>query len=396
MILRGKELKGWWAGFSGKTSAIEMPISWPFPGFLQIDSAYLADVNADGYDDVVGHCISPESFWVALTKAPNGVRGVMIELNDAARPGGANSVLSDEAGRFQFSIPKNTYLELKPTKPGFRFQPETIRVAGEHVERRTINFVAVPELSSEAIVGRSIRLDGDFPGPYTCTGYHPLVSSAIPEQTAGDGSFPEAERGDHWRMEMGACPDGYAFFNVQVPDPSSTDPVRRSYRGNCCRLPFPDILSSHVISVDETCPEGSVVTGAIPFDQASGKPSKLRCTALNLDRYGLGSPTAGKSWGVALGLGGEEEMVPKSAIPSAIRFGAGRLGFDKWETQGCLGFPWGSLLTSGRGDRCRDFRFQQLVSKGQPGDPPAGTPIAMFPACRAMESTFDPAGGCLP
>jgi hypothetical protein len=77
-----------------------------------------------------------------------------------------------------------------------------------------------------------------------------------------------------------------------------------------------------------------------------------------------------------------------------LRYALGRVGKYEWDDNGCLGFPFGSLFASKQGKRCHDYLFRQLQFRGSPGDPPAGTPVSMFPECKNISSEYDEKPTC--
>lgn len=187
------------------------------------------------------------------------------------------------------------------------------------------------------------------------------------------------------------CPAGYAFYGVDDPagevGPVSIIPAV----GACCPLPSADILSDeHTLSVD-LCPENTVATGSLSTHHDGKTIELLRCTRINTARYQLAPAEPAKYWGTgAAGWLGAEE-IPWTSIPVAIRSAQGWWGQNGRDIDGCIGYPWGSMLVGKSTKYCSGYSFRQLLFRGAPGDPLAGTPVKMFPDCEAAESsTGDP------
>ena len=71
----------------------------------------------------------------------------------------------------------------------------------------------------------------------------------------------------------------------------------------------------------------------------------------------------------------------------------GRMTKDKWNKEGCVGYPYGSLLTDKTAKVCGGFKFRQLQFKGLAGDPDEGTPVQMFPECKDVSDLKNHSGG---
>src|SRR5262249_28000724 len=110
--------------------------------------------------------------------------------------------------------------------------------------------------------------------------------------------------------------------------------------------------------------------------------------------YHLGPLTPGVYWGHGLSSHFQGNGMELFQIPLAIRYGISRQEYSRWSIDGCIGIPFGSLLVKKAAGHCRDAGYRQLLYNGLPGDPPAGTPVTMFPDCKRMENIFDPTAGC--
>ena len=188
------------------------------------------------------------------------------------------------------------------------------------------------------------------------------------------------------------CPKNHAAFGGRrgIADSQVTIyPV-------CCPLPADDILLEEHRYVENQCPPEYIVTGGSldrrPLVQ-NEKPL-VRCTKVNLDRYILGETTPGVFWGYSSVYWQIPQRFLKRSIPAAIRASMGRQSEFEWETRGCIGYPFGSVLTARSKKQCRYFSFRQLQFRGMDGDPPVGTAVQMFPDCRSISSDVDPEPEC--
>ena len=89
------------------------------------------------------------------------------------------------------------------------------------------------------------------------------------------------------------------------------------------------------------------------------------------------------------------KRLSRGDIPIALRYGIGRMGFNEWDRDGCVGFPYGSLLVAKSAKGCGKIQFTELEFTGLPGDSPAGTPVKMFPDCSGVDNPFSPFASCV-
>ena len=178
-----------------------------------------------------------------------------------------------------------------------------------------------------------------------------------------------------------------------VEDPGAGFEIVALTSGLCCRLPREDILTSERKYTHWECPEDHVLTYAGPSLEKS--VLAVTCTKINTERYQLGEPTFGRYLGFGFTRLGEAKSVSKHEIPAAIRHGLERTHFQTWDIDGCVGYPWGSLLVAVNGRHCYQTRFRQLQYKGKDGDPPRGTAVTMFPACDQISDVFAPVPHCI-
>ena len=106
---------------------------------------------------------------------------------------------------------------------------------------------------------------------------------------------------------------------------------------------------------------------------------QVYCVVIDNNRYDLGPELHGVGWG--LGNDWQKARFRTDEIPSAIRFSVGRTSPTSWDIDGCIADPIGALATGVANPTCETATFRQLQYAGLPGDPPAGTPVQMFPDC---------------
>jgi len=135
----------------------------------------------------------------------------------------------------------------------------------------------------------------------------------------------------------------------------------------CCTLPANDILSPLPPTVRYgQCAANEVITGA------TGAFS-FRCTEINTARYSLGA--AQKPCYFGSGASGSQGVSSCGAHPASFSV----LQQNLFGSDGCSGFPYGSLFVKQTSKYCKDMLASRLTYNGQvAGDPPAGTPVVMF------------------
>ena len=104
-----------------------------------------------------------------------------------------------------------------------------------------------------------------------------------------------------------------------------------------------------------------------------------------------GQPQTGRGYRAATAGWQGSKRIRWENIPAGIRYAHGRRPDKKWDVDGCVGYPWGSLLTGKTTKYCGGFSFSQLQFRGQTGDPVEGTPVRMFPDCEDVVNLDDPA-----
>ena len=204
------------------------------------------------------------------------------------------------------------------------------------------------------------------------------------------------------------CVDGYALMSHgHVSGRWYLAANRFILEGNCCPLPEGVLTNQHIF-VSDHCPDNFVVTGG---RVTPGQPAtefapqiELQCTKINTTHYLLGPPSQG--WFVGWG----RELFPEylsrlrgvtiqhtawASIPAALRFGLLRKNLTNFGSGGCVGYPWGSVLTGRIGNDCENMTFRRILLRPKEEDT-RPVPLQVFPACRALDNPFDPNASCLP
>jgi hypothetical protein len=207
-----------------------------------------------------------------------------------------------------------------------------------------------------------------------------LTSSVIPNSTPSlcIGFDPKDKT---WGYERSMCPTNYAAYAVDDPGGPERSGPTLDAQLVCCPLPSSDILSEEHVMVEESCPSGYIATGSTGYGCGRECVKKLRCTKINSERYQLGEVTASVYWGNGHAGWKGSKRIEWEEIPPGMRYSVGRISADKWNIDGCVGYPWGSLLTKKSSKYCRGWYFRQLQFAGKAGDPEKGTPVRMYPAC---------------
>ncbi len=188
------------------------------------------------------------------------------------------------------------------------------------------------------------------------------------------------------------CPPNYAYFlNYDRGIRNKSIKAGRvvSLAGPCCPLPADDILTDeHVYDAVESCPFNYVATGGTG-NLGCGKSCTMRCTKINTDRYKLGEERMAMYWKRNLKQTssgrGSADQIKWHHLPLALRYAAGRerkypvldLGIPPWANDGCVGVPFGSLLTKKTTYTCDGFFYRPLLFKD-------GSAVKMLPECRQI------------
>lgn len=200
-----------------------------------------------------------------------------------------------------------------------------------------------------------------------------------------------------WGMLWGGtCPANHAVYAVSEMKGGSA-PEQIPSVMLCCPLPAEDVLLEETDLVERECPDGSVMVGEEWLaDPESGKSLyQMRCRKINRKRYQLGEQRPGRYWGTGHSGRNRPNSLLRTEIPLALRRGIGRSGLENWEGDGCLGYPFGSMLTAKGVNPCESYKFRQLQYAGAPGDPEKGTAVQMLPPCERLTDVFRPDARCL-
>lgn len=188
-----------------------------------------------------------------------------------------------------------------------------------------------------------------------------------------------------------SCPTGYAYMTADDPG-GPVGPARVvGVHGSCCPLPADDVLTEQHVFTEDSCPEDHVATGTKGLEKGRDAAKYLRCTKINTARYQLGEMTPGLYWGNGFAGWQGSRRIEWEDIPAGLRYAAGRQNAERWDIDGCVGYPWGSLLSKKETKHCGGIYFRQLQFNGAQGDPVAGTPVKMFADCDEVKNVNDPA-----
>ena len=235
--------------------------------------------------------------------------------------------------------------------------------------------------------------------PRVCIGYNPEKQNW---ELVGEQAIHRQE--DH-------CPKDYAFMRVAwVPgQPHGGKSV--AVRGTCCPLPVGILTDTHYWE-SEHCPANTVATGSraemqVEYDKNGdwhyavkkweNITHYLRCTKVDTRRFQVGPLAETLSIGFSFDLDRlllSTGYTNESRIPIGIRYGVTREGLYRLDSGGCIGYPWGSLLT-GKLHKFCGFEFRSIEYKGIPGDPPRGTPVKVVPDCISLDDPLSPTPKCI-
>ena len=305
-----------------------------FPEPIDSSRTVFGDFNGDGFNDAIAAGWYFGAWWIAL-----GGKSFALEYP-------ANGL-----DRLETSSEKVIVGDLECDG--------TDEVLSREVHTGLVQ-VAHLQINEGLRVGSAGRAVSGGSGPFVCVGYMPITN------------------GSKWGYPT-ACPDGYAVISSTLDE--------RAIAGSCCRLPEPDMLSSRLSLAKGHCPENSVVTGSLP-------DSTLRCTEINLQKYRLLPPEHGIHWGFGTIRSREPRNIQKSSVPRALRSALGRRKFQTWTDEGCVGFPWGAVMTGWSKAKCSESVYRQIGRVPSPGTSETVTAIPVFPNCRTDVNPFDPDAGC--
>lgn len=241
----------------------------------------------------------------------------------------------------------------------------------------------------------------------------PLVSGAVclmtigipnpwysPQQTAAPALIPGSQPkpcfgftpvNGKWGPANHQCPVDHALYSVGDDGGKEREGSTINVSSACCPLPSSDILTDDHVFVSEECPENFVATGASAQPCNSEYcPVLMRCTRINSERYQLSGTVAAKYWGNGHAGWRNSKRTEWEDIPAAIRYSVGRSVGSSYGADGCIGYPWGSMLTKKTSKYCGGYGFKQLQFRGTGDDPQEGTPVKMFADCGSVRDPHDP------
>ncbi len=376
------QLSGVWIAYSLGMSALESSSFSPIPSAVESDQIQIGDFNGDSTADVMylPEASAKQEIRIAFSEKPESVAAsvVVIVLEPLVSPSILLPVPQSVGQIRVFDIEESaTFCGLGTSRSQVlliprEFSPTSRAVSPRSGETEKIVFLAGLKADTRPVAGRPLPYRAASDNASICVGYYEMPYAGMANDVK-------------WGSRQSLCPAGAGYFGA-----AEGDSAYRYPQGVCCPLPNDDVLTDISKIETKACAPGYVVTGSPPASE------KFRCTKINDERYLLGEETDGAYWGSGFSGRRQKRRIQLVEIPLAIRFGISRTGFSNWEIDGCIGIPYGSLLVRPGGEFCSDSKYRQLLYKGAPGDPPAGTPVKMFPDCGALENVYSPLGGCFP
>ncbi len=368
LLAYGGEYSGWWVSLGSKYGGLSRSISGI--NFFGTPVVF-ADMDCDGADDVVSTVITEGVLSVAYARLSKGLSGVAIKskADHVCVTNDQGICFLDDAA----DVPM-------PNLEGYLFEETGRELARDAGKTSTaISYVATPiHQGHETALGKKFGIGPSGPGPYVCLGFQP-----------GDPIF-------FWRASSATCPNGHALMGISIPKHSERWAASAIPRFACCPLPAEDILLDQTVEGTDVCPEDSIAVGMVPGWGCQSCPQRLLCQRINRTRYALGEPNLGVYWGTGRFRDRNDRQVLRTDIPIALRYGLGRTGLQTWDVDGCVGFPWGSVLTRMPGPRsCNQAEFRAIVFAENEGSGAATRPVPMLPECRTITDPTDPSSGCL-
>ncbi len=259
-------------------------------------------------------------------------------------------------------------------------------------------YVLTGSFFEEDLKAEPIAVNTEDTGVAICTGYDPV------QNRWGPWGERLNDKGED------DCPAGQAFMaHAYVSGSRWREIDAFPVSGFCCKLPNGVLLEEQVY-VPEQCPDDFVVTGGrVKKDENSGaamsEPDKylFRCTRIDCSKFTLGPPTPGWSVSLVQGVfdrvmhilrfGVPQHVTTRSRIPLALRYGIFRTGPFTWDEDGCIGHPWGSILTGRKSKNCSGYIFRELLYTQT--SPEHSAQVQMYPACTALSSPFDVNATCI-
>ena len=321
----------------------------------------VGDFDGDGKDDLL--LIHENSLQVISQKPTAVIPFQRIQV-------GKDLHQSDDQGKILLSLDSLETLNIVVSKTELGVSTPSISRRVDSRLFRPVNILFDPFPSEER--GALVRAPNlPTQGPYLCA-------------TVNRGGEP-----NHPFGRTLECPKNFAFLELDDSGPPSS--------GTCCRLPADDILGSESFWTVRTCPENTVLTALRKREkqehQGDSIQFDIRCTTINTARYSLSSPYPGYLFGEGGSLSIVPEEIDRSRIPLAYRRAFGSILEGSLDIDGCLGQPWGALLTAIKGKDCKTLEFRALLEKDANGKL---TPVQMYPDCKTLSDPYDPSRGCRP
>ena len=133
----------------------------------------------------------------------------------------------------------------------------------------------------------------------------------------------------------------------------------------CCQLPATDILTGLTTVRSGQCASDEVIVGATGT-------GTFKCQGINTKRYYLG--TAGKPCYFGSGFSGGQGVSKCAGHPHSFSI----LQQNLFGSDGCSGYPYGSLFVRQTGKKCKDMLARRLYFTGKVLKDVANAPVKMF------------------
>ena len=369
--------------------------------------AIIADLNGDSLSDLVLMADGAQGNWVALAYGDYRLLFPNLSLTKTLGQTGVEAVGDFNGdGRDELLIVKEGSLVAVAAKQSRPVPQQTLLVGGRPMTTDEqgalrVDLGSVQELRiafpkpSPGVTTPSItrRVDSRRHRPIhilfdlQTIGEHGAVVRAPNVKQHGPYLCAAENRGGEPSTTFGRtleCPPHFAFFEMDDSAPPAL--------GTCCRLPADDILSTESAWIAGQCPEDSLLTAIRERQHSTPSEFEFRCTRINTKRYSLSPAGPGYSFGDGSSLSAVPEQIDRTRIPLAYRQAFGSIFDSARDRDGCLGQPWGAMLTAINGKDCQKLEFRTLLEKSEAGEL---TPVTMYPPCQSLADPYDPSRGCL-
>lgn len=371
LLACSQKFAGCWVGESNGKTGLEQPIVVPEQLKDERRSILVGDFLGDGGQQLLS-CDGTSCLLIRAEPGPP-MPGVTISLR------GGVSGETDREGIYRVEMPpaQHSVFSMDASRDGTSFVRSSLTVHRRGRRRIALRVIGTESSELEARRGQRFGMFEALPGPYVCLGYSPLRIAGLMK----------------WGAVVERCPEDHAFYAMDDRNPGRSNGKTFRFGGWCCPLPAADILMKAETEAPEACPDQHVAIGAISRNNGT---DALICAGINTTRYALRAPRPGVYFGSGLSMRWQGRQVSRSALPPAIRYGIGRVLSERWDVDGCVGDPPGALFVGvAGGGSCAKTRFSVLEYVGLPDGPPRGTPVEMYPRCRAIDDPFDPRAGCV-